>query len=189
MTGARTLKGDQITFYTFSELPSTIREANFFPERLLTVRKRYSAVYQGLSALLRLSGAIDFITGEEINDVLYFEEQIDSHHIFLVAWCRKQGIDPKKYNCLVNRTPLSAKTNKKIGSKPSSAYLQELEMSGVSPQRLDEILRSHAIDSETLRRDDFEGFFQTRAVCSLCVQEGLLGSQVREKECFNNHPG
>ena len=143
-------------------LPSTIREANFSPERLLTVRKRYGAVYQGLSALLRLSGAIDLITGEEINDVLYFEEQIDSHHIFPVAWCRKQGIDPKKYNCLVNRTPLSAKTNKKIGSKAPSIYLQELEISGVSPQRLDEILRSHAIDPETLRQDDFEGFFQAR---------------------------
>jgi hypothetical protein len=144
-------------------LPSTIREANFSHERLLTVRKRYGAVYQGLSALLRLSGAIDWITGEEINDVLYFEEKIDSHHIFPIAWCKKQGIDPKKYNCLVNRTPLSAKTNKKIGSKAPSVYLKELEMSGISPQRLDEILLSHAIDKKTLQIDDFEGFFQARS--------------------------
>lgn len=143
-------------------LPSTIREANFSQERLLTARKRYGAIYQGLSALLRLSGAIDWSTGEEINDVLYFEEQVDSHHIFPVAWCKKQGIDPKKYNCLVNRTPLSAKTNKKVGGKAPSAYLKELEMSGISPQRLDEMLRSHAIDPETLRRDDFEAFFQAR---------------------------
>lgn len=144
-------------------LPSTIREANFTHERLLTVRKRYGAVYQGLSALLRLSGAIDWITGEEINDVLYFEEKIDSHHIFPVAWCRKQGIDPKKYNCLVNRTPLSAKTNKKIGSKAPSVYLKELEISGISQRRLDEILLSHAIDIKTLQVDDFEGFFQARS--------------------------
>ncbi|MDK2407792.1 hypothetical protein QHH11_02685 [Aphanizomenon sp. PH219] len=66
-------------------------------------------------------------------------------------------------NCLVNRTPLSAKTNKKIGSKAPSVYLKELEISGISQRRLDEILLSHAIDIKTLQVDDFEGFFQARS--------------------------
>ncbi|MDZ8189688.1 MAG: DUF262 domain-containing protein [Nostoc sp. ChiSLP02] len=144
-------------------LPLTIVQADFSFDRLICVRKRYGAVYQGLAALLRREGAIDWCTGEEINDVIYFEEQIDSHHIFPVAWCRKKGIDPKKYNCLINRTPLSAKTNKKIGSKAPSLYLGEFELSGTSARRLDEILRSHAISPKTLRLDDFEGFFQMRA--------------------------
>jgi hypothetical protein len=144
-------------------LPLTIVQADFSFDRLISVRKRYGAVYQGLAALLRREGAIDWCTGEEINDVIYFEEQIDSHHIFPVAWCRKKGIDPKKYNCLINRTPLSAKTNKKIGSKAPSLYLEEFERSGTSARRLDEILRSHAISPKTLRRDDFEAFFQMRA--------------------------
>jgi hypothetical protein len=119
-------------------------------------------VYQGLSALLRRDGAIDWSTGEEIKDVLYFEQRVESHHIFPVSWCKNQGIDPKKYNSLVNRTPLSAKTNKKIGSKSPTAYLKQFERSGTSPSRLDEMLRSHAIDPEMLRRDDFEGFFVAR---------------------------
>ncbi|WP_242054739.1 DUF262 domain-containing protein [Nostoc sp. FACHB-190] len=144
-------------------LPLTIVQADFSFDRLISVRKRYGAVYQGLAALLRREGAIDWCTGEEINDVIYFEEQIDSHHIFPVAWCRKKGIEPKKYNCLINRTPLSAKTNKKIGSKAPSIYLEEFELSGTSAKRLDEILRSHAISPKTLRRDDFEAFFQMRA--------------------------
>lgn len=144
-------------------LPLTIVQADFSFDRLISVRKRYGAVYQGLAALLRREGAIDWCTGEEINDVIYFEEQIDSHHIFPVAWCRKKGIDPKKYNCLINRTPLSAKTNKKIGSKAPSLYLGEFELSGTSARRLDEILRSHAISPKILRRDDFEAFFQMRA--------------------------
>ncbi|WP_096578818.1 GmrSD restriction endonuclease domain-containing protein [Tolypothrix tenuis] len=144
-------------------LPFTIMQANFSFDRLLSIRKRYGAVYQGLAALLRREGAIDWSTGEEINDVIYFEEQIDSHHIFPMAWCRKQKIDSKKYNCLINRTPLSAKTNKKIGSKAPSSYLQEFELSGTAPRRLDEMLRSHGISPTTLRRDDFEAFFQTRA--------------------------
>ena len=150
-------------------VPDSIIYANFSVERLLSVRKRYGAVYQGLSALLRKEGAIDWSTGEEINDVLYFEQRVESHHIFPVSWCTKQGIDPKKYNSLVNRTPLSAKTNKKIGCKPPSIYLRQLEREGTSPERLDDMLRSHAIDPTTLRRDDFERFFaaRTRALMEL----------------------
>ncbi len=150
-------------------LPRTIQYASFTVERLLSVRKRYGAVYRGLSVLLRREGAVDWSTGEEINDVLYFEQQIDSHHIFPVKWCQEQDIDPNKYNSLVNRTPMSAKTNKQIGSKAPSVYLKKFEMSGTSTGRLDDMLRSHVIDPSMLRRDDFEGFFaaRTRALMSL----------------------
>ncbi|GJD16385.1 hypothetical protein RIVM261_013410 [Rivularia sp. IAM M-261] len=144
-------------------IPFAITQANFSFERLISVRKRLGAVYQGFAALLRREGAVDWITGEQINDVVYFEEQIDSHHIFPVAWCRKKGIDPKKYNCLVNRTPLSAKTNKTIGCKAPSLYLNEFELHGTRPSSLDKILQSHCITVETLRCDDFEVFFQMRA--------------------------
>jgi hypothetical protein len=143
-------------------LPRTMQYASFTAERLLSLKKRYGAVYSGLSVLLRCEGAIDWSTGEEINDVLYFEEQIDSHHIFPVKWCQQQGIDPNKYNCLVNRTPMSAKTNKQIGGKAPCVYLKQFEMSGTSTGKLDEMLRSHAIEPEFLRQDDFEGFFAAR---------------------------
>ena len=143
-------------------VPTTVTSARFSVERIINARKSFGAVYQGLSALLRLSGAVDWSTGEEINDVLYFEQGVESHHIFPVAWCRKYGIDPKKYNGLVNRTPLSAKTNKKIGSKAPSVYLKEFERSGTSPEKLDDMLRSHAIDPTMLRNDDIERFFTTR---------------------------
>jgi hypothetical protein len=139
-------------------VPRTITFANFSVERLLSVRKRYGAVYQGLSALLRKEGAIDWSTGEEINDVLYFEQRVESHHIFPVSWCKKQGISPKLYNSVTNRTPLSARTNKKNGSKPPSLYLKQFEREGISSGRLDEMLRTHAINSELLRQDDFESF-------------------------------
>jgi len=153
----------EIPLWLFSgAMPTTVTCARFSVERLLNTRKRFGAVYQGLSALLRLSGAVDWSTGEEINDVLYFEQKVESHHIFPVSWCRKHDIDPKKYNCLVNRTPLSAKTNKKIGSKAPSVYLKEFERSGTSPEKLDDMLRSHAIEPEFLRQDDFEGFFAAR---------------------------
>jgi hypothetical protein len=149
--------------------PDTHREASFATSRLHSIRRRHGAVYKGLSVLLRREGAVDWSTGEEINDVLYFEEQIDSHHIFPVAWCKKQGIDPNKYNCLVNRTLLSAKTNKLIGAEPPSIYLRRFSVNGTYPSRLDAMLRSHAIDAQTLRQDDFEAFFaaRTRALMEL----------------------
>ncbi|MEW6496295.1 MAG: DUF262 domain-containing protein [Cyanobacteriota bacterium] len=159
-------------------VPTTVTSARFSVERLLNAKKRFGAVYQGLSALLRLSGAVDWSTGEEINDVLYFEQGVESHHIFPVAWCRKYGIDPKKYNCLVNRTPLSAKTNKKIGSKAPSVYLKEFEMSGTSPQKLDDMLRSHAIDPELLRNDDIERFFTARIKALMELIENAMGKHL-----------
>jgi hypothetical protein len=158
--------------------PTTISSADFSVQRLLGVRKRYGAVYQGLSALLRLQGAIDWSTGEEINDVLYFEQRVESHHIFPVSWCRKHGIDPKYYNCLVNRTPLSASTNKKIGGKPPSVYLKQFEREGISPTKLDDMLRSHAIDPLMLRRDDFGGFFTARTSALLELISKAMGKSL-----------
>jgi hypothetical protein len=144
-------------------VPFGITQANFSFPRLLSVKKRLGAVYQGFAALLRREGAVDWITGEEINDVVYFEEQINSHHIFPIAWCRKQGIDPKMYNCLVNRTPLSAKTNKRIGSKAPSAYLKNFELHGTAVASLEELMRSHCIELNILQSDNFGAFFQARA--------------------------
>ncbi len=57
---------------------------------------------------------------------------------------------------------MSAKTNKRIGSKSPSVYLKQFEKEGIAPTRLDEMLYSHAINPMMLRRDDFEGFFTTR---------------------------
>src|SRR5690606_20852345 len=44
--------------------PSTILDANFAPERLLGLRSRLSAAYKGLSALLKITGARDFRSGQ-----------------------------------------------------------------------------------------------------------------------------
>ncbi|MCY7322931.1 MAG: hypothetical protein LH660_14305 [Phormidesmis sp. CAN_BIN36] len=92
-------------------LPTTITEATFTASRLLTTQRRYGAVYRSISALLRRHGAIDFATGETLSDVQFFNDPIESHHIFPVAYCKQQGIAVSQYNCLVNRTPLSQLSN------------------------------------------------------------------------------
>ena len=142
--------------------PMTIQHALFAESRLLTLRNRRGAIFKAVAVLLRNEGVLDFITGEPISDRQHFQERVDVHHIFPKAWCQKQQIDSKRYNCFVNKTPLSMRTNRVVGSMAPSKYLQKIEEMGTSPERLDRILRSHLIDPDCLRNDDFERFFHLR---------------------------
>jgi hypothetical protein len=62
--------------------PTTERDANFNPGRLLTLRTRNSAAYKGIYALLMQRGGREFLTDEPISLQTYDEEKIDIHHIF-----------------------------------------------------------------------------------------------------------
>ena len=46
--------------------PTLVSEANFVPERLLSLRTRNSAAYKGLYALQMKSGAADWRTGDQL---------------------------------------------------------------------------------------------------------------------------
>jgi hypothetical protein len=63
---------------------------------------------------------------------------------------------------VVNKTPLSARTNRIIGGKAPSDYLAILA-SSASVDTMDAILRSHAIDPAALRANAFDAFFTARS--------------------------
>ncbi len=141
--------------------PDTVRAANFSPDRLLTLRTRLSAAYKGLHAILMRDGARDFVSGERSDIHRYFNDRVDIHHIFPRAWCTKNGIDRDRYDSIVNKTPLSTETNRAIGGRAPSAYLETVKKKGgADDERID--LRTHVIDPEALRADDFETFFEAR---------------------------
>lgn len=143
--------------------PFTIRDANFAPSRLQYLYTRRSAAYKGLSALLLRDGGCDFYTGSPIDTLKNFDSPIDIHHIFPRHWCQKNGIKRELYDSVINKTPLSAKTNRQIGSNPPSIYLAKIQKdTGISEAKMDELLRSHVIDPVALRADDFDAFFQAR---------------------------
>lgn len=143
--------------------PRTIRDAQFQAERLLTLRSRNSAAYKGLYALQMQRGARDFRTGKTIDVHAYFDDNIDIHHIFPQKWCGEHEIHPGLADCVVNKTPIDAYTNRRIGGNAPGTYLSRIEKAdGMSPQELDAILRSHDIDPLLLREDDFESFFRSR---------------------------
>jgi len=161
------------------EEPDTVRDANFVPVRLHTLRTRNSAAYKGIYALLLRDGGLDFLSGKPIEEQMYSEEQIDIHHIFPRGWCDLQGIPKQRYDSIVNKTPLSARTNKLIGSKAPSLYLMQMQQRAeVEEERMDAILGTHIIDPICLRLDEFDEFFQLRERALLQRIEQAMGKAV-----------
>ena len=166
--------------------PQTIERADFREERLRTLRSRLSAAYKGVHALLMREGAQDFRSGQPFDQAVFFDENVDIHHIFPEAWCKQQGLKPEVYNSIINKTPLSARTNRIIGGVGPSTYLDRLEKGNaqnppITASRLNSILSTHVIGDDFLRRDNFAAFFDARRQRLLVMIEDAMGkSAVRE---------
>ena len=164
-------------------LPRTVQDASFSPTRLLTLRTRNSAAYKGLFALLMDEGAHDFLSGDPIEDTLYFDGNVDIHHLFPAVYCERQEIDRDRWNSAVNKSPLTSRTNRMIGGHAPSVYLRKLETEqGIPPADLDAFVRSHAADPGHFRTDDFDAFFRDRAARLLDRIERAMGKQVSGRD-------
>ena len=160
--------------------PSTVSEVMFRADRLKTMRMRLSAAYKGVNALLMKEGAHDWRSGQKFDHIVFFGENVDIHHIFPQDWCRQQGIKPAVFDSIINKTPLSFRTNRIIGGVAPSQYLMQLtagdkQTPSIDPSKLDAYLASHLIDPELLRKDDFPAFMQDRQKRLLALIEGAMG--------------
>lgn len=175
--------------------PTTVSEGVMRADRLLTMRSRLSAAYKGLNALLMREGARDFRSGQPFDQAVFFDEAVDIHHIFPKKWCEENL--PKKwceehelpqgvYDSVVNKTPLSYRTNRIIGGVAPSEYLQKLEQGRIAANGqileppiaqavLNGHLRSHCIPVNELRSDDFHGFIQARQRALLSLVSRITG--------------
>jgi hypothetical protein len=159
--------------------PRTVTEAVFSPARLLTLRTRNSAAYKGIYALILSAGAADWRTGEQATIQAYFDNAIDIHHIFPKSWSQKKGIAARRYDSIVNKTPLAARTNRVIGSRPPSDYLERIANgAGIIAVTLDQNVATHIVDPTCLRADDFDGFFEARSRAILRRIEQVMGKPV-----------
>lgn len=162
--------------------PRTVQDANFDASRLLSLRTRNSAAYKGIHALLMHSGCRDFRTGDSVNMQTVFEDSIDIHHIFPRKWCDDNGIDNALYNSIINKTALSARTNRIIGGQAPSVYLARIEAeAGISQTELSEILQTHGIDPQALYADDFDLFFAQRGRALVALIEEAMGKTVAQE--------
>ena len=134
-------------------------------------------------ALILKNHAHDFISGADMDFSTYANEKIDIHHIFPKDYCIKQGYEKLKWNSIVNKTPISASSNREIGGVAPSAYLGKLEKKGsVSQSDLDGYLETHWIDPTLLRNDDFQGFIVDRAKKLLRAIEAATGRTISGKD-------
>lgn len=148
-----------------------------------------SSIYKGIFNLLVLKGARDWMS----SDVPHHDE-LDDHHIVPASW-GKDHLKGSIIHSILNRTPLSADTNRKvIGSRLPNEYLKELiEANG--EDRVKAIMESHLISDAALQvllrdpftPDDYEDFISERqrtfqeAIENLLIKERIdLSPQLRE---------
>ncbi len=171
------------------EEPTLIGEANFVPERLLSLRTRNSAAYKGLYALQMKSGAADWLTGKPLTIAMWAAgNNIDIHHIFPKAWCERSDprVPPRLYNSVINKAPIDAVTNRKIGGRNPSIYLRRLVSDGISEETLDHVLITHSVNPAHLRADRFAEFFVERGESMLQLIGKAMGKHISGREVFRN---
>lgn len=166
--------------------PATVKDANFQPGRLDTLRSRNSAAYKGINVLIQRNGAKDFFWKcaiRELDETDWEECKLDIHHIFPKDWCKKQGIKPKRFNSILNKTPISYKANRMIGGKAPSDYLKQIQNHKsvqVNSDQMNTLLRTHHIDPDYLRSDDYDGFIESRRKLLIDEIASAMGKPVVE---------
>jgi hypothetical protein len=157
--------------------PRTIQDANFTPTRLLSLQTRLSAAYKGIMARLLVAGSKDLLTGNAIEFTNYVEEAVDIHHLFPRRYCEAKTLDRSQWNSVVNKAPLTARTNRSIGGDAPSVYLERLDRK-MDTKRVDEILSTHLADAQFMRNDSFSEFLRDRASRVLDAVEEAMGKAV-----------
>lgn len=163
--------------------PTTVAESNFHATRLQQLYTRNSAAYKGIMALILREHALDFIKGSQMDFASFVEEATDIHHIFPQNYCEKLNLDKAKWNSVINKTPIYARTNRIIQGAAPSKYLSSIERNhGVSPEDLDLYIASHQIDVEAIRKDDFDTYFEKRRQALLNLIEKATGKPIAGRD-------
>jgi hypothetical protein len=160
--------------------PRTVQDASFVESRLHSLRTRNAAAYKGLAALVLGEGARDWMEDKALDQVQHKELAVDIHHVFPQRWCTEHQIDDERRESIVNKTAISARTNRTIGGDAPSRYLKVIEQRAqIKSEALDCLLSKHLVPSARLRADEFDAYFVERreALCQLV--ERAIGKPVQ----------
>ena len=162
--------------------PDTVIRAYFNPTRLLSLQTRLSAAYKGVMALLLKVGCMDFVSGRAMDFTSFIDEAIDIHHIFPRAYAEKR-YKREKWNSIVNKTPLFARTNRILGGHAPSVYLNRIERGDkVKTEDLNKYISSHLINLEYLKLDNFDDYFAERAKALLDLISNAMGKTIANRD-------
>lgn len=161
-------------------MPKTVQDASFVESRLHSLRTRNAAAYKGVYVLLLGNGAHDWMKGQALDKVQYVNLAVDIHHVFPHKWCLDNKIDDERRESIVNKTPLSAETNRTIGGSAPADYLKVIEKrAGIGANRVDELLATHLVDANALRTTDFDAHFTRRREALVRLVEKAIGKPVQ----------
>ena len=170
------INDDQVEPSFIFEFASSFRNLDLRKET-----KSGTSVYNGIFNLLVLQGARDWMTGNVPQ-----HDDLDDHHIVPASW-GSEHLEGNKIHTILNRTPLTAETNRNvINDKLPNEYLPEM-MNKNGQQQVRAIFESHFISSEAIEillrnpfgPNDFEDFIAERqktihqAIESLLIKERL----------------
>lgn len=159
--------------------PNTVNDATFVESRLHSLRTRLAAAYKGIYALLLGNQARDWMEDKALDKVQYVNLAVDIHHIFPQKWCKENSIDDEHRESIVNKTAISAVTNRTIGGAAPSVYLKAIETKAqISSDQLDALLRAHLVPANLLRDDDFDSYFAARRERLCRLVENAMGKAV-----------
>lgn len=160
-------------------VPNTVNDATFVESRLHSLRTRNAAAYKGIYALLLGNSARDWMEDKALDKVQYANLAVDIHHIFPKKWCENHKIDDERRESIVNKTAISAVTNRTIGGAAPSVYLAQIEKKAqIDPSKLNALVEAHLVPAGSLRADDFTTYFteRRRRLCDLV--ENAMGKAV-----------
>ena len=142
--------------------------------------KKGTSVYNGIFNLLVINGARDWYSGN-----IPQNDDVDDHHIVPDSWGKKH-IPGNLIHTILNRSPLSAETNRQIiNERLPNQYLPELiEKNG--KQEVEILLQSHFISPKALEillrdtfgPDDFEEFISER---QKTIQDAIEDLLIKER--------
>jgi len=134
------------------DVPDSVRHYEFNEDMLYEITTIRNATYSGILCLILKNRPLDFKSGFEISTQLFHDHSIDHHHIFPSKYLEKgvPDIEPRKINCILNKTLIDASTNRSIGAKAPSEYLLIIE-NELESNSLNNVFKSHYIDGNLLK--------------------------------------
>ncbi|MGV1004857.1 MAG: GmrSD restriction endonuclease domain-containing protein [Candidatus Nanopelagicales bacterium] len=171
-------------FEPSEEPPEAVQKFSLAESALLEATVRRKALLAGVMALTIKAGAKDFYSSETMNAARIRERRIDSHHIFPKGFLQ----DLKKSELMLNRALIDSETNKLIGKKAPSEYLETMATVH-DPEKIEDVLESHAIDprpGSALRADDYGAFILERLQAVVELIEGVTQQKVSRDVTFQD---
>jgi len=160
--------GELLTWLDGGDPPQTVASFSFDPTSLRDTTHRQRALYRGAMGLTLRGGPRDFYTGGLLTRDLIIEKQVDDHHIFPNDFLARREVPQRLRDCVLNRTLIDSKTNKRISNRAPSDYMTEIRDTlgdGGDAGKFETLLSSHLLPVGTdspFWDDDFDAFLRRR---------------------------